>query len=163
MICNSCGFSQNVGGICQKCGSALPHNAPPPPQFGAHQPPPSQWGAQPPPPPPPQWGAQPPPPHWGGQPPSHMGGAFNDPNMMNHANVREGNSKAKSALICGIIGLFCFGFILGIIALVQGIQARAMLSRAGQPTGTAIAGIVLGIIALVVWAGGMLLWIPFMW
>jgi hypothetical protein len=42
----------------------------------------------------------------------------------------DGQSKAKIALICGIIGLFLFGIILGPIAIVQANKAEALGTKA---------------------------------
>lgn len=65
---------------------------------------------------------------------------------------QQKNNKATTALVCGIISLFCFGFILGIIAIVNGVQAQNELKKTNSSSGAAIAGIVLGIIGLVGWA-----------
>ncbi|HET8663708.1 MAG TPA: DUF4190 domain-containing protein [Nocardioides sp.] len=53
-------------------------------------------------------------------------------------------SSAKSvwSLVCGIIGLLCFGIILGPVAIILGRQAQ----REGQPGGMAKAGEILGYI-----------------
>jgi len=51
------------------------------------------------------------------------------------------------ALICGIVGLFIAGLILGVIAITQGAKAKAM----GHTGGKATAGIVLGVIDIVGW------------
>ena len=59
-----------------------------------------------------------------------------------------GDSAASASLVCGIIGIFFFGLILGIIALVQGAKAKKL----GYTGGKATAGIVLGVIDLVGWA-----------
>lgn len=56
-----------------------------------------------------------------------------------------GESAATGALICGIISLFVFGFILGIIAIVQASSAKKL----GYVGGKATAGMVLGIIGIV--------------
>ena len=66
-----------------------------------------------------------------------------------------GAKKAKSALICGIVSLFCFGFVLGIIAIVQGFQARKLLAQSNESTGNATAAIVLGIIGVIGWVFAM--------
>lgn len=60
-------------------------------------------------------------------------------------------SKAKSAMICGIIGLLCFGFILGPVAIVQASQAFTTMKSTGseEGKGMATAGMVMGIIDLV--------------
>ena len=60
-------------------------------------------------------------------------------------------SSAKSALICGILGLFCVGVILGPIAILLGISALGELKRRPEASGggMAIAGIVLGIVDII--------------
>jgi len=58
------------------------------------------------------------------------------------------NSAATASLVCGIIGLFIAGLILGIIAIVQGNKAK----RLGYVGGKATAGITLGVIGLAAWA-----------
>jgi len=59
-----------------------------------------------------------------------------------------GDGAATVSLICGIIGFFFAGLILGIVSIVQGAKAK----RLGYTGGKATAGIVLGIIDLAVWA-----------
>ena len=61
---------------------------------------------------------------------------------------RAADSAATGAMVCGIIGLFVAGLILGIVALVQGNKAKKM----GYVGGKATAGIVLGIIDIAAWA-----------
>jgi tetrahydromethanopterin S-methyltransferase subunit D len=53
-----------------------------------------------------------------------------------------GNTYGAVALVCGIIGLFCGGFILGIVAIVLG---GIGLNR-DESKGMAIVGLILGII-----------------
>lgn len=60
------------------------------------------------------------------------------------------DSSAVAALVCGIIGLACF--IPAIAAIVLGFSAKSRIDQSnGQLTGRgmAIAGIVLGIIAVI--------------
>lgn len=60
------------------------------------------------------------------------------------------NGKAVAAMVCGIVGLVVFGFILGIIAIVLGSMAKKEIQRTGQGgSGMATAGIVLGILDIV--------------
>jgi len=60
------------------------------------------------------------------------------------------NGKAVAAMVCGIVGLVIFGFILGIIAIVLGSIAKNEIKRTGQGgSGMATAGIVLGIVDIV--------------
>ena len=66
-----------------------------------------------------------------------------------------GNGKARTAMILGIISLFCAGFILGVIAIIFGSIALSEQKRNNGPTGQAIAGLVLGIIGVVGWVFAM--------
>lgn len=59
---------------------------------------------------------------------------------------------ATASLVCGIIGLFVVGLILGIIAIVQGNKAKRLIAQNPDMyggSGFASAGVVLGIIDLV--------------
>src|SRR3954454_23640808 len=49
------------------------------------------------------------------------------------------SNKPVWALVCGIVGLLCFGIILGPVAIILGRQAQ----RDGQPGGMAKAGEIL--------------------
>jgi hypothetical protein len=99
------------------------------------------------PPPPPEWGAYPgsyPPP-----PPQPYSGYAPPP-------VAPKNGLGIAALVVAIIGLvFCWtvvgGVILGVVAVIIGFVARGRVKR-GQATngGVAIAGIVLGFLAIIV-------------
>ena len=63
---------------------------------------------------------------------------------------------AKASMICGIIGLFCFGIVLGPIALIMGLGAKSKIKQSPEKytgDGMATAGIVLGIIGI---AGGII-------
>ena len=62
------------------------------------------------------------------------------------------SSKAVWALVCGIIGLFCFGIILGPVAIVLGRQAQ----REGSPGGMARAGEILGYVDLALFVVGVI-------
>ncbi|HNM98255.1 MAG TPA: DUF4190 domain-containing protein, partial [Marmoricola sp.] len=64
------------------------------------------------------------------------------------------NQKALWAMISGIVGLLCCG-PLGIVALILGNQAKKEIAATGGVQGglgMAKAGVILGIIALVLWA-----------
>jgi len=66
------------------------------------------------------------------------------------------SSKAGWALGLGILGLLCFGFIIGIVAIVFGVQARREIKASGNQLageGMATTGIVLGVIDIVAWIG----------
>jgi hypothetical protein len=62
---------------------------------------------------------------------------------------------AIAAMVCGIVGIFIFGIILGIIAIVLGCIARNKInSEPHKYKGMcqANAGVVLGIIDVILWA-----------
>lgn len=82
----------------------------------------------PPPPPPPEYGQQP-----------------------GYAAAPQGtNKKAIWSLVLGILGLLCCGFFTGIPAIILGRSAKSEIAQSGQSGGgMAIAGMVLGIIAVV--------------
>jgi hypothetical protein len=66
--------------------------------------------------------------------------------------VRETAKEATEALWCGIIGIFCFGFILGGVAIYKGVQARRTIIENPMLTGEGIAttAIVLGVFDIVI-------------
>ncbi len=61
---------------------------------------------------------------------------------------------AIAALVCGILGIIggfipgiaYFTLVFAILGIVFGVKARRQASQAGQPTGLATAGMVLGIV-----------------
>jgi hypothetical protein len=131
-------------------GSWPPTDTQPPP----FAPPQQQW-APPPPQPDPSWGNpanqwQPPPAY--GQPGAPgVWGPVAQPFGAVPFDVSDARSKAKSAMICGIVGLLCFGVILGPIALGLGIKAKSTLTRydVADGQGMAMAGIVLGTVDII--------------
>jgi len=72
-------------------------------------------------------------------------------------NAQKISSLGTAALVCGILGLVGdaipvvqnFTFVLSILAIGFGISARKKAHNTGQPTGAATAGMVLGIIGVV--------------
>jgi ABC-type phosphate transport system permease subunit len=61
--------------------------------------------------------------------------------------------KAIGSLVCGILGLFVFGVILGAIAIGLGVSAQRSIRRdplMKKGNGMATAGVVLGIIDVVI-------------
>ena len=64
-----------------------------------------------------------------------------------------GKGLSIAAMVCGIVGMFLFGFVLGILATVFGAIA---LAKHKPGRGMAITGMVLGIVALV---GNILIWV----
>jgi hypothetical protein len=64
------------------------------------------------------------------------------------------SAKAKSALMCALVGYFCFSFILGPAAIVQAIGARkeirdnVMLTGWGKANAALVLGIVVTLMAI---------------
>lgn len=52
------------------------------------------------------------------------------------------------SLVTGIVGLFIFGYILGIIAIITGILG-IVYTKVGESSGIAVAGLVLGVLDVV--------------
>ncbi|MHA1150791.1 MAG: hypothetical protein ACTSR8_21435 [Promethearchaeota archaeon] len=55
------------------------------------------------------------------------------------------NTKGIISLICGIIGLFCFGIVFGIIAIILGAMGR----KSDESPTIATIGLILGIIDVI--------------
>jgi len=83
-----------------------------------------------------------------GQQPQQYNPQYNQQYQQQGAAVDTKNGKAVGALVCGIVSLFVFGLILGIVAIVLGVQARKNPNRRGMAT----AGMVLGVIGIIGWA-----------
>lgn len=65
----------------------------------------------------------------------------------------SGNGMAVAGFVCGIVGLFVFGIILGPIAIVFSAIGLSKSKKEGRPLrGLAIAGLVLGVVAVIGWA-----------
>ena len=58
--------------------------------------------------------------------------------------AQPGKGLAIAGMVCGIVSFFCFGFILGLLAIIFGAVAKSK----GYTGGMATSGIVLGCIAL---------------
>jgi hypothetical protein len=56
------------------------------------------------------------------------------------------NGLAVAALVCGIVGLLCFGFILGPLAIIFGGVGMSRANQGADHKGLAVAGLVLGIV-----------------
>ena len=65
----------------------------------------------------------------------------------------KGNGFGAAALVCGLVGLFLFPIILGILAIIFG---GAALSRKEKTKGLGVAGLVLGIINVIL---GIFIWV----
>lgn len=62
------------------------------------------------------------------------------------------NGLAIAALVCGIIGLFLFNFILGPLAIIFGGIGVSRANRGAGHRGMSWAGVVLGIIDILLFA-----------
>ena len=74
------------------------------------------------------------------------------------AQAASAASDAKNALILSIVGLFCFGFIFGILAFRKANEALETMSAYGvaqEKRGIATAAKILGIIDVVFWVIGL--------
>lgn len=101
-------------------------------------------------PPPPNWPPLPPPPPSGfdgGYPPP--GGGYPPPGGPGDYGPRT-NQKAIVSLVTGIAGILCCG-PLGIAAIIFGVMARKEIDQSGRMqtgSGLAMAGIILGVLAM---------------
>lgn len=80
-----------------------------------------------------------------------MSGPFTRRGMAGNGAAPRGgsNGMAIASLICGIVGLFFLGFIFGPLALILGGLALYQTSRGMGRRGMAWAGLILGIIDVV--------------
>lgn len=92
-------------------------------------------------------------------PPPSIGSSLYSPEVL-AAKAAAVASDAKNALILGIVGLFCFGFIFGFLAFRKANEALETIDIyevAQNKRGLATAAKVLGIIDIVLWGIGLLL------
>ena len=90
-------------------------------------------------------------------PPPMSGNPLYPPHVL-EAKSREAAEDAKNALILSIIGIFCFGFILGFIAYKKADNALEIINLyqvAEDKRGIATVARTLGIIDIVLWALGL--------
>jgi Domain of unknown function (DUF4190) len=59
------------------------------------------------------------------------------------------NGMAIAALVCGIVGLFIFEVILGVLAIIFGAIGLSRANRGAGRRGLAWAGVILGVIDVV--------------
>lgn len=65
----------------------------------------------------------------------------------NQPQPKPGTGLAIASMVCGIISFFCFAYIMGILGIVFGAVAKSK----GCKSGMATAGIVCGILGIVLW------------
>jgi hypothetical protein len=109
--------------------------------------------------PPPQQGYPPPPGGYGQQPgyPPPQGYGAPDPAAFELGKVAgEIKNQAIASLVVGIVGLLCFGFLLGPFAIYRGSKALRLMRQYNiglEHKRLAQVGRVLGILGVVVWLG----------
>lgn len=87
-------------------------------------------------------------------PPTPVEGSSLYPPHVLEAKAQQAKSDAKNALILSIVGLFCFGFIFGILAFKKAssaIETIDMYEVAKDSRGLAVGAKVLGILDIVGW------------
>ena len=75
------------------------------------------------------------------------------------AKATAAAADAKQALILSIVGLFCFGFILGYLAFRkanEALETIAIYGVAQEKRSLAMTAKVLGIIDIVAWIAGLI-------
>jgi hypothetical protein len=73
-----------------------------------------------------------------------------DPGVAEPVTRGGSNGLAIAALVCGIIGLFIFNFILGPLAIIFGGVGLRRASRGAGHRGMSWAGLVLGIVDILI-------------
>jgi Domain of unknown function (DUF4190) len=66
------------------------------------------------------------------------------------SGARQSNGLAIAGLVCGIVGLIVFNFILGPLAIIFGGVGLSRANRGAAHRGMAWVGLILGIIDVVV-------------
>lgn len=77
-------------------------------------------------------------------------------NTQNNAQP-AGDGKATASLVCGIVGFFCCGLVLGIIAIV--LANQYFMETGDVNNGKAKAGKICGIINIVLYGIGMIIYL----
>jgi|GEM_PF-1445748 len=85
-------------------------------------------------------------------------GEYVDDSVRQSVQPKECPKEAKDALTYSLVGLLCFGFILGPIAIVKGFKALKIIkSDPGRPgKGKAQAGIIIGVVEILLYLGFMI-------
>jgi hypothetical protein len=88
---------------------------------------------------------------------------FYQPSQNNPVNsVAAANGKATAAMICGILSIVLGAIPAAIVAICLGAGAIKPLKEAQQPSGKALAGLILGCVGIVT-SIAMLYWLISMW
>lgn len=87
-------------------------------------------------------------------PPSPVEGNPLYPPHVLESKAQEAKSEAKNALILSIVGLFCFGFIFGILAYKKAASAIEIIDMYGvarDSRGLAVGAKILSIVDIIGW------------
>jgi hypothetical protein len=85
-------------------------------------------------------------------------GEYVDDSVRKSVEPKECPKEAKDALTYSLVGIFCFGFILGPIAIGKGLKALKIIkSQPGCPgKGKAQAGIIIGVLETLLYIAGFI-------
>ena len=85
-------------------------------------------------------------------------GEYVDDSVRKSVQPKVCPKEAKDALTYSLVGIFCFGFILGPIAIAKGLKALKIIkSEPGTPgKGRAQAGIIIGVLELLLYIAGFI-------
>jgi hypothetical protein len=76
--------------------------------------------------------------------------------FVDNVAIENANKKASQALTYSIVGIFCFGIILGPVAFFQAGTANKTLASLGQPkNGKATAARIIGALVTAFWVLGI--------
>jgi hypothetical protein len=67
------------------------------------------------------------------------------------ARTQNSNGLAIAGLVCGLVGLLLFNYILGPLAIIFGGIGWSRANRGAAHRGMAIAAVILGVVDLIVW------------
>ena len=67
------------------------------------------------------------------------------------ATTTRSNGLAIAGLVCGIVGILLFNFILGPLAIIFGGVGWSRANRGAAHKGMAITAVVLGVVDIVLW------------
>ncbi len=68
------------------------------------------------------------------------------------ATAGRSNGLAIAGMVCGIVGLVIFAFILGPLAIIFGGVGLSRAGRGAPHRNMALAGVILGVLDIVLWA-----------
>lgn len=85
--------------------------------------------------------------------------AVREPPVIVDESKEEPCEEAAQAIKYALLGLFCFGFILGPVAIAKGMEAKKRFKEDPNLTGEgkATAAIIVGVIDFVFWILGLIL------